>query len=691
MDESNIPNIPSSFVIVSGCATVLLASALAYVLLDTRNKNSEDKTGSNGASRTDGSTGPKGSFSLDKNLYPGGQVTVYFGTQTGTSESFARQLEREGPEHGFLVHVVDLEDTPIDGMVSEERKNADTGRAIAVVLSATYGEGEAPDNAVVFSQALKEKAGTEIIFDESTDINEPEKFLTDLDFCVFGLGNRQYDHFNAMGKFFDHALDRSGAKRIVEIGLGDDDADLEADFENWKDNQFWPTLKKLYLPDSAILRGKLQNGESHTSMPDCQYVVEYFDDHPKAEKLKDGEIHSSAKHYFTAVDCPVKSVRELRTAEDPGSTVHVEIDISKSSELKYETADNLAVLPVNDAAVVEAVASALGYDLDTYFKLKPAPGHDWHGAPFPMPLTVRECLTRYCDLTGAPRRSDLKLLAAYARDSVDRQALKRMSSKEGKTEYREKILDRYVGLADILKLCPSIQIPLEHFINVCSPLQSRFFTISSSSSVFTKEVHITVAVTEETKPDGTPFHGLCSTYLSRFAGESGLVRVFVRPSTFRLPVDVSRPVLMIGPGTGIAPMRAFLQERAEQKKKNSNVGKNILYFGCKREDQDFIYRDELEAFRECGVLDELHVAFSRQSDQKVYVQHLLDKNSQDTWRLIDGEGAYVYVCGAVKMGHDVSETIKKIVQTEGNMSVKEANDYVSGLSRDGRYVQELWA
>jgi len=309
-----------------------------------------------------------------------------------------------------------------------------------------------------------------------------------------------------------------------------------------------------------------------------------------------------------------------------------------------------------------------------------------------MPISVRDCLTRYCDLTSAPLRSDLKLLAAYASDPTDQKAIARMSSKEGKAEYREKILDDHVGLVDLLKRCPSIKMPLEHLLSYCSLLPPRFYTISSSSSVYPDSVHLTVAVTKYERKDNSVFNGVCSTHIANCKPGTSTLRVFNRPSTFRLPKDTTRPIILIGPGTGIAPMRALLQERSYQRTKlGKEVGPNILYFGCKKASQDYLYESELKAFQEAGDLAKLYLAFSREQEEKVYVQHLLSKNAEESWKLVSDDGAYLYVCGGVKMGHAVSEVLEAIFASRGNMSVESAKAYLSKLTDEGRYVQELWS
>ena len=666
--------------------------------------------------------------SVDKSKYPGGKITVYYATQTGTAESFAKELEREGKDHGFLVRVEDVEDleTP-GGMADKETRSpfgsdcgGENNNPRAIILASTYGEGEPTDNATALVTEIESILMEEHEPSSSASKSNSKQPLLGLEYAVFGLGNTEYEIFNAMGKFFDSSLEKLGGQRVFELGLGDDSDDLEADFEKWKD-ALWITLKKRYLKDGdqqVISKG---NNSDKISLPDCEYAIEWQPQLSKADAQSSDmdrstipldKVYSSSKHYFTAIDCPVPVVRELRSPQDGGSTVHVEIDISNSNNdnlQKYMTADNLGVLPSNSNEVVESVAKSLGYydDMDKVFSVSVGTNqdgekHDWHGLPFPTPITVRECLTRYLDLTSAPRRSDLKLLSSYAKETVDRKALQRLSSKEGKPEYKEKIMEGKVGLSQLLKLCPSLEIPLEHLIgNVCRFQLPRFYTIASSPKVFPDSIHLAVAVTQEQRNDGSLFEGVCSTHIANGIDQS--LRVFVRPSTFRLPSDITTPVIMIGPGTGIAPMRAILQDRkhqyeeATQSSKNGGGGgdmHNVLYFGCKKEELDYIYRDELEGYKNEGILKDLHVAFSRKDpSKKEYVQHLLRNNSESTYKLLNDEGAYIFVCGGVKMGHDVTETLKEILvkESSGSMSQHDATNYLSKLSSEGRFVQELWS
>lgn len=477
--------------------------------------------------------------------YPGGYLSIFYGSQTGTAESFARDLEREGEDKGFKVNVVDLEDVEEDvvGNILSSDKRDEEGRNRALFLMATYGEGEPTDNAASFVNFLKMKAGLK----NNDSIGEEKKEEADSDqtdplcfkglhYAVFGLGNTQYEHYNAMGKTVDEGLGNTGAQRLLSIGLGDDDKDLDGDFESWKDEKLWPTIEKLFIPkDAGVSQAKKEE------LPKCHYRVEFVTSAAEEKSLAEEDVPLSSKAYFNSISCPINVKKELRNESDDGSTMHIEFDLSNASDaLSYQTADNLGILPVNHDDVVKGVAEALGYDLTAVFKLKPSKGYEAKFSQlFPNPCTIQEFLASFCDLSGSPRRSDLKLLAPYAKGTLCKKALLRMASKEGKQEYREKIVDCKLGYADIIsKLCPTIEMPLEHFISVCPRLSPRYYTISSSSTVHPNNIHVTVSVLEEKRKDGSSFKGVCSNFLASMIAD-GTARIFVKDSSFRLPSDVS--------------------------------------------------------------------------------------------------------------------------------------------------------
>ena len=485
---------------------------------------------------------------------------------------------------------------------------------------------------------------------------------------------------------------------MKEIGLGDDGDDIEGDFEKWCE-ELWGALEESVgiATDEDVEEEKKEEKES---MPPCPYTIQYVegDDDCTLDDVNAEDAHGVSKHYFTSVDCPVSSHYEMITGECPSptkgptpSTLHMDFNLS-NSKVTYQTADNLGIFACNNESVINAIAKACNFNLNSSFRVLNAKNK--HIIPlFPTPCTIHECLMRYCDVTSPPRRSELKQLSYYCTDPIDAKVLKRLSSKEAKEEYREKILDPHIGLVDIItRLCPSICLPLHRFLQIVPRMQPRYYTISSCPNVVSEEVvSITMSVLKYMRNDSTLFQGLCSNYLHQAAANNQNVRLFNRESTFRLPSDPSKPILMIGPGTGIAPMRALLQLRDYQKHTlNLPVGPNILYFGCKHQSYDQLYQHELETFLDKGLLTKYYNAFSRDQPQKIYVQHLLQNNKQETWECMNA-GCSIFVCGAIGMGKDVLETLRGIVREMAGVTAEEAKAYLENMHKEGRFVQELWA
>ncbi|CAI5731945.1 unnamed protein product [Hyaloperonospora brassicae] len=627
-------------------------------------------------------------------------VTILYGSQTGTAEGFAEVLTKEGRKAGFRTVAIDLEDYNAAEKLQNEK--------LVIFVMATYGEGDPTDNAVSFMNFLKDK---EQLLDQQA--------FQHVGYTVFGLGNTQYEHYNEMGRLVDKLMERHGAQRVFDYGEGDDDASLDEDFDDWKES-LWKALRKQFIADEPVElcdEGQTAGYRAILSAPEYEYqlvTIRASGVEKLATEAKGVKMKASTKHFFTAKSTKVVVNRELRQATRGGSTVHVELDL-RGTGVTYQTADNLAVLPENEMNVVERLAAHMDYDLEQWMSLE-FTGESQHDEyPFPSPCTVGEILIRYLAINSAPRKGPLKQLAFFARDPAERAQLVLLSSKEGKEKYQEWIVEDERSFVDVLVHFRSVKVSMQALLHIVPFLLPRYYTISSSSLVSPQRVHATVSLIESKKNDGRVFRGVCSNYLGRLhplvdhahdkkkrdsrPGEQGTkklrewpsVRMFIRASTFRLPQDPLTPIILVGPGTGVAPMRAFLHERAKQRKEGATVGKSIMYFGCRRRDEDFIYKDELDGFVKSGVLSELHLAFSREQENKVYVQHLLAQNGYSTWSLIRDHDAHIYVCGATSMGNDVNKVLHDIIETHGGQSRDEAQATVKKLQDDHRYIQELWA
>jgi NADPH-ferrihemoprotein reductase len=392
------------------------------------------------------------------------------------------------------------------------------------------------------------------------------------------------------------------------------------------------------------------------------------------------------------------------------------------------------------------VARWQGLELDQWFTLEPAAGAPAQaGLPFPVPCSVRTALTRFLDLQGRVDRDLVLQLSRYAATAAERARMRRLGGGGGggaaaRAEFEAWSRASQRSVAEVFREFSLRAAPLERLLQVVPRLQPRFFTIASSARAAPGRACIVASMVDAQKPGGDAarrLRGVASGTLMRLAEAADakppppplprpLLRVLVRASSFRLPAHAATPVILVGPGTGIAPMIAFLQERRWQRAQAAGagagagaaaVGAVTLFFGCRARDEDFIFRAELESFLADGTLAALHLAFSRAQERKVYVQHLLAERGAEVFAALEGDGvgsgagaaavpaearrAHVYVCGATSMGHDVLKAFEALAERGlvarsaaalgADAARIAAVAYVKRLQAEGRYTQELWS
>jgi sulfite reductase (NADPH) flavoprotein alpha-component len=365
---------------------------------------------------------------------------------------------------------------------------------------------------------------------------------------------------------------------------------------------------------------------------------------------------------------PAKVVvnRSLCGEDSEKDTRHFEIDLSGWG-LNYEVGDSMTVWPTNDPTLVDEIITKIGAKGDETVK----------GPAGEKPL--REVLYRDCRIT----QTTPKFLKAISEKAVNgAPLLTELLKPERKPD-----LDTYLWgmeVVDFLIEHPSVKWTPQELVDTLAKLLPRMYSISSSLKAHPDQVHFTIDVVHY-ESRGRMRKGVCSTFLAERADKVP-VPVFPNTSKFRLPEDTNMPIMMVGPGTGIAPFRAFLQER----KATGAKGKNWLFFGSQHQHCNYFYREELEQYQRDGFL-KCDCAWSRDSSEKSYVQHKMLNNADEIWKWIDGEGAQFFVCGdARRMAKDVDAALRKVIQEKGGKTEEQTNEYVEKLKADKRYKRDVY-
>lgn len=532
-------------------------------------------------------------------------LDILYGTQTGNAESVANEAAELASANGLKPRVAELDAVDMDTLAGMQR---------LVVVISTYGEGEMPDNAQQFWDAISATTAPR---------------LESLRYGVLALGDTSYDMFCQAGKLIDTRLEQLGATRLTPR------IDCDVEFED-PSNEWLSNI--VPLANDGV-------GSTVVNKPSQKpQKAGWTRKNPYASKIIENRLLSGSR-----------SAKEIR---------HFSFDLADSG-ISYEAGDALGVMPVNGPALVESLLQRVGANADTAVE------------GFDQPLG--NLLTQRFEIMTPSKKLIAAIEAQAGHDELSH--IVGNGDKEA--------LDAFMwgrDTLDILNLNPKLSINPADLMSWLRPLQHRAYSISSSPKAHSGEVHLTIA-SVRWRFEGREHRGVASTWLADHCRTGDDVPIFASINkSFRVPVDNDASMIMVGPGTGIAPFRAFLEERRER----GATGKNWLFFGDQHRENDFIYEDEIGTLSRDGLLTRLDLAFSRDQDEKIYVQNRMRENAAELYAWLE-EGGYFYVCGdALRMAKDVDQALLDIVRSEAGIDEDKALEYINQLKREKRYLRDVY-
>lgn len=556
---------------------------------------------------------------------PSRRVAVLYASQSGTAESLARKLAKELKAQGHMPSVSTLVGYTPAALAAE---------SCALILASTYGDGDAPDGVQPFYEQL---------------CLEHFPRMEKLSYAVFALGDRHYEHFCKFGIDLDSRLAALGANRLID--RVDCDVDVDEPFAQWKATMIARLNENSPMPPPKTPAPPKESGTAQASGP-----------------LRSSEV--PAVKAFTRdspLMAPVIDKRSLTHASSTKSVLHVAFSI-EGTGLRYEAGDACGVIPTNDLNLVAEIVQKLRFN-----------GNESVASVKEGMTTLHNALAHERQIT----RLNRKIIQGYATRGNCASLLDLLQPEH------QAALDAYIydrGLIDLILEHPGVIDDPNDLIAMLPKLTPRLYSISSSPAAHAGQIHATVGVVRFTAHNRDR-GGVCSTFFADRTSVTDRLPIYIQPNKkFKLPSNPDAPIVMIGPGTGIAPFRGFLHERRAL----GHKGKNWLFFGERCSATDYLYRDELESMHADGHLTRLDTAFSRDNGRKIYVQDRMMEQAPQLWSWLE-EGASVYVCGdATRMAKDVNTALCRIIQEQGDMTIEAAEEYVGNLKEQHRYHRDVY-
>jgi cytochrome P450/NADPH-cytochrome P450 reductase len=574
----------------------------------------------------------------------GAPLLILYGSNTGASEMFARRIAADAPRQGYAAKVASLD---------EHAGTLAPGTPV-IAVTASY-EGQAPDNAKKFLAWIESRASDE---------------LAGVPFAVFGCGNRQWARtYQFVPKRVDAAFEAAGARRLRPRGEADAGGDFFGAFDEWYVG-LWSDLGKAL-------------GHAIAEKPDApSFDVEVV----KAGRESALQLNELAQ----AIVVDNRELVNLANADPARARSKRHLQIALPPGMQYRSGDYLAVLPRNAPSNVRRALRRFGLADGTQIVIRKQAGAT-ASLPADYPINAFEVLSNYVELAQPATRAQVHQLADATECPPEKKELLRLTTDDA---YTLEVLDKRVSVLDLVERMASCTLPFAKFLAMLPVLRARQYSISSSPLVDDTQASLTIAVVDAPAMSGQGrFLGVASTYLAQLQPGDRLA-VAVRPSQsgFHPPTDPKVAMVMVCAGTGVAPFRGFLQERAAQKAAGREVGRSLLFFGVDHPDVDYLYRDEFAAWEAAGVV-EMRPAFSSQPDGDVmFVQHRVWKDRREIAELFR-DGAQFFVCGDGKhMAPAVRDAFIRIYQKATRIDDAGAQAWADQMEHEhGRYVSDVFA
>ncbi|XP_043268073.1 NADPH-dependent diflavin oxidoreductase 1 [Venturia canescens] len=585
------------------------------------------------------------------------KMTILYGSETGTAQDTAEQIWKSAKRNGIKCFVTAMDDYEI-AKLTEER--------LVIFVVATTGQGDPPKNMTKFWRLLLRKT-------------LPAKCLENVKYAVLGLGDSSYKKYNFAAKKLNRRLAQLGAKEIQAIGLADDQHDLGIDavVDPWTQN-LWRIISKEF-------NVKLDYSE-HSD----HEIIERFEVNIVQEEIDNLEQNRDIFRLEVELNKELRIGKILENIRTTSEDHFQDVRLIKfhCNNVNYSPGDILYVKPRNSPKQVANFFNLLmhhGIALGPETLISVKEKEIKVPAALKQILTLKEIVEQYWDLSFKPRRSTMQVLASISEDELEKEKLHEFTLPAGQEELFSYVNRPRRNILEVLGDFPHTarKLSLKILFEIMSPIKPRAFSIASSCEENRNEIHLLVAVVKYKTKLVEPRLGLCSNWLATLKPGEEII-FSIQKGTFKF--TYGKPMILIGPGTGVAPFRSLLLQQSHL---NANLADTVLFFGCRNKHKDYHCRKDFESIRKNNDL-RVFCAFSRDQEEKIYVQHVIQKERQLCWELLE-RGGSIYLSGSSKnMPKCVRDEFVAVARDLGKLTETEAEKFIEKLEKDGRYQEETW-